>query len=263
MPDFWGELLRFIKEFFSHWQSYATGGVVTGIIGIVERLSDKRLSKRAYFSVFVVTFSMAAFFMVWRDQFERAEGLQARLNQKPQQPIIQVNVPPPTVIIQGPAEAKKEVPGPSEKKKTEKSNTGKEAAASNPNPAPEDRAPRATQPPPQPSVAHVRIASQKTVTSTDAEFPFKLEVVLQTDSSIEPVAFGLICNGDVGKGDAGFTGGGAYMQTKSGQLDNNAHMWGFEWKYPAFTAADPIVVNLYSKEHIEVTGLQEIRYVWP
>jgi hypothetical protein len=224
------------------------------------------LSKRAYFSIFVVTFSMAAFFMAWRDQFERAEGLQAKLSQKPSQPSITINVPPPTVIIQGPAEAKKEVEGKiapktgRRKKKEEKSETT-EASKLTPPLVQEER--HAAPLPPQPLTATVRLASQKTIVSTDPEFPYALEAVLQTDNAIEPVAFAIVCTGAVGKGNAGFPGGGAYIQTKSGQINNDSKMWGFEWKYPAFTSDAPIVVTLYSKEYIQVIGIQQIRYVWP
>lgn len=72
---------------------------MTGLITVVERLREKTLQKREYFLIFVVTFALVAFFITWRDQFERAEGLQAKLNEKPTQPTIQVNVPPPTVIF--------------------------------------------------------------------------------------------------------------------------------------------------------------------
>jgi hypothetical protein len=71
---------------------------LTGLIGLIERWREKNLSKRAYFLIFVGAFSLASFFMAWRDQFERAESLQAQVNHKQQQPTIQVNVPPPTVI---------------------------------------------------------------------------------------------------------------------------------------------------------------------
>ena len=66
---------------------------MTGVIGIVERLFEKRLSKRAYFGIFVLTFSMVAFFKIWSEQFERANALETKLKGRSEQPTIQVNVP--------------------------------------------------------------------------------------------------------------------------------------------------------------------------
>jgi hypothetical protein len=69
------DILAFIWAVLSHWQSYATGGVVTGLIGVVERLSGKQLPKKLYLSIFVVSFLLAAFFMAWRDEYSRANQL--------------------------------------------------------------------------------------------------------------------------------------------------------------------------------------------
>ena len=73
--SFWSDLISFSLAFLSHWQSYATGGIVTGLIGVVERLSAKQLSKKAYAAVFIAAFSYAACFMAWRDEFRRADAL--------------------------------------------------------------------------------------------------------------------------------------------------------------------------------------------
>jgi hypothetical protein len=101
MPNLRAEVLFFLSSLVSHWQSYAIGGAVTGLIGVIERLSDRRLPKRAYFLVFVVTFSVAGYFMVWREQFERAEKVEIKLAEigKPQNPTNIINVPPTQVVI--------------------------------------------------------------------------------------------------------------------------------------------------------------------
>jgi hypothetical protein len=97
------ELWTFVVAVVSHWQGYATGGVITGLIAVIERLSGKQLSKKAYAAIFLGGFLLVSFFLTWRGEYERANGLQTVLNQKPLQqaaPSVQVNVPPPTVIIQ-------------------------------------------------------------------------------------------------------------------------------------------------------------------
>jgi len=69
---------------------------VTGAIGVFERLSGRVLSKKVYFRIFVVAFSLAGLFMAWREQYERAEALEASLQSKPSPPV-QVNIPPITL----------------------------------------------------------------------------------------------------------------------------------------------------------------------
>ncbi len=98
------ELAQFLWACISRWGSYATGGVVTGLIHVYERLSSRTLPRRTYFLIFVVTFSIAACFMAWREQYERAQNAEKALSQKPTQPI-QVNVPPAQVIITPPSDA--------------------------------------------------------------------------------------------------------------------------------------------------------------
>jgi hypothetical protein len=71
----WSDLLVFLWAYLSHWQSYATGGVVTGIIAVFERLSGKQLPKKAYAWIFIICFSLAAFFMAWREEYKRANNL--------------------------------------------------------------------------------------------------------------------------------------------------------------------------------------------
>ena len=84
---------------------------MTAAIGLIERLREKNLSKGVYTSIFIGVFSIASFFMAWRDQFERAEQL-ASVAQKPvqQAPTIQVNVPPPTVVFGEPHNVSKVAP---------------------------------------------------------------------------------------------------------------------------------------------------------
>jgi hypothetical protein len=75
MHSLWRDLFAFLISYLSHWQSYATGGVVTGLIAVVERLSGKQLTKKMYAAIFIGIFSLAAFFLAWRDQYTRANDL--------------------------------------------------------------------------------------------------------------------------------------------------------------------------------------------
>jgi hypothetical protein len=75
MHSFWPDVFDFFVAYLSHWQSYATGGVVTGVIAVGERLSGKQLPKKVYATIFVGIFSLVAFFLAWRDQYTRANNL--------------------------------------------------------------------------------------------------------------------------------------------------------------------------------------------
>jgi hypothetical protein len=84
VPTLRSELWIYIVAFFSHWQSYLTGGVVTALITLLERAREKQLSKRVYFYIFVSAFTLAAFFMAWRDQFERSVRAEETLSRAEQ-----------------------------------------------------------------------------------------------------------------------------------------------------------------------------------
>jgi hypothetical protein len=73
---------------------------LTVLIGIFERHILKRpISLKTEIGVLLV-FVFFACFQTWRDQYERANGLQSTLTSKPSQPPFQVNVLPAQVIVQ-------------------------------------------------------------------------------------------------------------------------------------------------------------------
>lgn len=106
-----------------------------------------------------------------------------------------------------------------------------------------------------PILTGIRIASQKQVSSDDPNFPFGLEVVVQTDVDIIPVKLAILCDGPVGKGAAGFEDGGAYTMVIQGLADGNDHIFIAKWETPAWTPQKPIVVRLFSKSAIRAIGL--------
>jgi len=92
------DLARFVVAVVSHWQAYVTGGAVTGLVTLIERLTPWRLPKWAFAALFLGAFLLASFFLTWRDEYHRADALQATLNQHPIQPQFQINIPPITVL---------------------------------------------------------------------------------------------------------------------------------------------------------------------
>lgn len=91
----------FAVAVISHWAAYLTGGVVTALVVAIERLTDWKMSKKWFVIIFCGVFILVSFFLTWREEFQRANGLQVKLNQQPTQPQVQVNVPqaPPTTVI--------------------------------------------------------------------------------------------------------------------------------------------------------------------
>lgn len=128
-----------------------------------------------------------------------------------------------------------------------------------PKPVPRELGPKAE----PPVLTGIRIASQRRIPSDDPKLPYGLEVVIQTDTNIEPVAIALICSGAIGKADAGFSNGGAYTMRKQGFAQGRQDVLLVEWKTPAWTPQDSIVVNLFSEASIEALSVSRFNYAWP
>jgi hypothetical protein len=128
------------------------------------------------------------------------------------------------------------------------------------NPIPKKQTP--AQVPPEPILTGIRIASQKRIPSDDSELPYGLEVVVQTDADISPVAVGLLCDGPIGKGDAAFANIETYIKKKEGRAGRKDAFLA-EWESPAWTPAAPIVFHVYSATPINATEIRRFTYSWP
>lgn len=115
---------------------------------------------------------------------------------------------------------------------------------------------------PSPILVGIRIASQRRVPSDDPKLPYGLEVVIQTDVTIQPVALILVCDGPIGKGH-GFEGGGLYVMVSDGIAAGHPNIWIEKRKSPAFTAGSPIVIDLFSETAINAVSVKRIDYTWP
>ncbi len=113
----------------------------------------------------------------------------------------------------------------------------------------------ANQPPPQPLLSGIRIASQKQVASDNSNFPYALEVVVQTNVDISPVKLAILCDGPIGEGHAGLEGGGAYTMIREGLAQGNGNIFIVQWETPTWTPQRSMVVRLLSKTAIHVMGL--------
>ena len=116
----------------------------------------------------------------------------------------------------------------------------------------------ATQPSLPPAVVeHIRIM-QRRAASDDPNAPYGLQVVMQTDVTMQPVAFKVECDHEITQAKAFIVGEGAYMSVGTSYSgDRKSFM--FSWKYPPFTPSSSLVVTLLSKEDIHVTKVEKIQ----
>jgi hypothetical protein len=91
--------LFFLWAVLNQVVTLAAGCAVTVFIGIIEKRVLKRPISIKLESGIFLAFIFFACFQTWRDQYNRANGLQTTLNQKPSQPPVLINVPPTQVVI--------------------------------------------------------------------------------------------------------------------------------------------------------------------
>ncbi len=116
---------------------------------------------------------------------------------------------------------------------------------------------------PAPNLASIRIASQKQIVSTESQFPYGLEVILQTDTVIEPVAFEIEFSGEIKKGQAFFQGYNIYILSSYGVTKQHPNSFTFVWQSPAFTPAKPITINVFSKSYVKAIEFRKIEFQYP
>jgi len=114
---------------------------------------------------------------------------------------------------------------------------------------------------PAPILANI-IVSEKQIVSVDRQFSYGLEIILQTDKSIEPVAFIIEFSEEIGKGSAEFVSSSLYVKSNRGIIENN-NMLHFKWESPAFTPDRPIKITVFSKNYVKMVGYQMVPYTWP
>jgi Na+/melibiose symporter-like transporter len=96
--EFFSELFLFIYSTLSHWQALVSGGVITALIAVFERLSGYHLKKKTYMGLFVGVFLLVAFFMSWREERERGLAAEKDANtvreesKRARKPLLSANI---------------------------------------------------------------------------------------------------------------------------------------------------------------------------
>lgn len=106
-------------------------------------------------------------------------------------------------------------------------------------------------------VEHVRII-QRRAASDKSEAPFGLQVIMQTDVSIQPVAFRVVFDHEISDGNAFIVGEGAYTSMATG-FSNDRKAFVFSWHSPAFTPSSSLVVSVQSKFDLRVAKIEKIQ----
>jgi len=122
------DLALYLCIVFGHWQAYATGGGVTALLLVYERLA-KPLTKQVFIWIVIIAFLLEASFSAWHDAYLSMKGREADLHAKEGElrtaqyaalrtlpTTTTVNVAPPVINIQpvipsptGPAKPKANV----------------------------------------------------------------------------------------------------------------------------------------------------------
>jgi hypothetical protein len=107
-------------------------------------------------------------------------------------------------------------------------------------------------PVPTPNLSSIRLAGTKHFVSNNKQFPYGLEVVMQTDETIESVSYAIIFSGEIDGGEAFIEPYSQYANKTFGVLDGKRKAFAFQWSSPAFTPDKPIKIRVYSKKYVDV-----------
>jgi hypothetical protein len=129
-------------------------------------------------------------------------------------------------------------------------------------PVPKTPPPANSKPEESKPLASIRIASQKQVASADPEFPFGLEVVLVTDTDVSPTSLIIKFSGEIGK-LYGHAPGTIYTESQGGIIANTPDSILIEWRTPAFSVTEPVVLTIYSRAYITAEKIESVPFTFP
>lgn len=115
--------------------------------------------------------------------------------------------------------------------------------------------------PPQsaaPTVEHTRF-TWRVVPSDKPEFPYALQVIIQSDVTIEPVSFAVECTGPVEEVRSFIAGQGAYFNVFNVPSEQNKNVGIVHFTFPPLKPETPLVVTLLSKQDIRVKSISKLQ----
>jgi hypothetical protein len=106
-----------------------------------------------------------------------------------------------------------------------------------------------------PIVENTRLIQKPTI-SDNPKFPYGLQVIIQSNVVIQPVGFGLQCDGEIGSIDFFIAGQSVYMY-KWSRSKGNTLEFGFD--YPQLSPENSLVVTILSKTQMKAIKLYKTR----
>jgi hypothetical protein len=113
------------------------------------------------------------------------------------------------------------------------------------------------QPTQPPIVEHIRFVQRRTASTRD-DAPYGIQVFIQTDTTIQPVAFEIDCDHPIVDGKFFIAGQGIYFNSADGYSEDHKS-YKFSFHVPPLTPESSLVVTLLSKEDIRVTRIARIQ----
>ena len=106
-----------------------------------------------------------------------------------------------------------------------------------------------------PTVEGMRLIQKATI-SDNPDFPYGLQVIIQSNVAIQPVGVGLKCDGKIGKMSYFIAGQTVYFNVRTLVQENIAEL---SIGSPALTPAQPLVITLLSKTQIREIDAYKIK----
>lgn len=112
-------------------------------------------------------------------------------------------------------------------------------------------------PSPPPVVRHIRYTERRTP-SDKPQFPYALQVIVQTDVSIQPVALEIECEDEVNDLSFFVASQSVYFTVSQGFGGPKHNVAFLRFTFPPLTPESPLVVTLFSKKDIRVLGVKRV-----
>lgn len=100
--------------------------------------------------------------------------------------------------------------------------------------------------------------TQRRAPSSAPSLPYGLQIIIQSNITIQPVGFAFVCDGEVGKVQFFIAGQGAYLNVQTGIAGEKKNIGYVRFSFPPLQPETPLVVTLLSKGDIRVTEVQQM-----
>ena len=109
---------------------------------------------------------------------------------------------------------------------------------------------------PPPIVEHIRYAISR-IASSDSSAPYGLQIVIQTDTTIQPVGLKITFDGEIARGDF-FVAGQSSMLSVATAMSEDKKSFILSFKYPPFTPESPLVVRIESAREVHIMAMDRV-----